>query len=497
MTLELERELLFSILKFPQRQNTPGYSVGLFTGPRRKIAEAVSDISEDDPGKPIDDGILSARSGLSLDDYFKEFAGCYKLSAEAFQIKVNELIRARKNSELVKLLDQEKRTELRTQTQDEKALARIRELVREIDELEKPAAAGGPNFVSRKAHGIQTRRVDWLWGGVIPVGMPTALEGDPGVGKTFVAADVVSRVTRGHLFPPYLQDAVLEPVIGSVVYISSEGVPDRILVPRLMAAGADLEKVEIIEGIYDKRGGFEILDVNQHLPALALRMKSNPDIKLLVIDPLASHLSPKINMNSSLEMRQAMDCIARFAEEVNCAVLVVMHLNKDDRKAAIHRAAGSGQIMAAVKSAWAVVKKPDDENDNRRYFGPVKSNLAPYKRSMSFEIQDTAIVFSDGTTGNIGRVVWNHEPEDFDMQAAISPGGFEIKSKVGAAVTFLRERLATGKGYARDIIREAEALGINKDRLWEAKRKEGIKDGREGFQGKSLWYYPGEERPIQ
>lgn len=367
-------------------------------------------------------------------------------------------------------------------------------------EIEAEAISGkpaGPTFVSRKAHGIKTRRTDWLFPGVAPMGMPTAVEGEPGVGKTFVAADSVARVTRGMAFPAYGEQGRFEPVQGSVIYISSEGVPDRILVPRLIAAGADLERVEIVEGILDKHGQFEILDVNQHLPALGRRIKNDPDIKLVVIDPLASHLSPKLNMNATLEMRQAMDCVARFAEEMNCAVYVLMHLNKDDRKAAIHRAAGSGQIMAAVKSAWAVVKKPDDENDNRRYFGPVKSNLAPYRRSLAFEIQGVAVNFDDGTTGEIGRVVWSNEPEEFDLQAAISPGAFELKSKVGAAITFLRERLASGPRKVRELISEAEAQGISKDNLWKAKHKEGVDDGREGFGGPSQWFYPEPKDGIQ
>jgi putative DNA primase/helicase len=354
----------------------------------------------------------------------------------------------------------------------------------------------GPVFISRKANTIRTRPVGWLWLGVVPFGMPTALEGDPGVGKTFVADDIVARVTRGLAFPGYLQNRDREPVRGSVVYITSEGVPDRILVPRLVAAGADLERVEIVEGITNNQGGFEILDVNQHLPALARRMRNETDIKLVVIDPLASHLSPKVNMNSSLEMRAAMDCIARFAEETGCAVLVVMHLNKDDRKAAIHRAAGSGQIMAGVKSCWAVVKKPGDENDNRRYFGPVKSNLAPYRRSLAFDIQSVPVHFDDGTTGDIGRIVWSLEPEEFDLQAALSPGAFELHSKMGQAVTLLRAQLADGSRLVRDIFREAEAAGISKDTLWKAKRKEGIEDGREVFGGPSKWYYAEKERPA-
>jgi len=485
MSNEIERAVLGALILAPGLfQACDLRDTDFPEGMSRTTFRAIDEMWEGARPAEIDPVLLAEKIGTNgaMSYIGSLLDGSIRLNEPAFCGRVTEL---RKRALTLRILGKIKRQA----DTGELDLGEVRGDLEEYSLIDGKDHAG-PKFAARKASGIETRSVTWMWPGVIPVGMPTALEGDPGVGKTFVAADVVSRVTRGHLFPSYLQDAVCEPVFGSAIYISSEGVPDRILVPRLVAAGADLERVEIIEGIYDKRGEFEILDVNQHLPALALRMKSGADIKLLVIDPLASHLSPKLNMNSSLEMRQAMDCIARFAEEVSCAVLVVMHLNKDDRKAAIHRAMGSGQIMAAVKSAWAVVKKPDDENDNRRYFGPVKSNLAPYKRSMSFEIQDTAVVFSNGTSGEIGHVVWNDEPEDFDMQAAISPGGVEIKNKIGAAIAFLRERLAGRKGYARDLIRDAEALGINKDRLWEAKRKEGIENGREGYGMPSVWFYP-------
>jgi putative DNA primase/helicase len=483
------------------RDNTLGFIVeypGLLSGldipegffrsdPQSNVWGAIRELAE--AGQTVSFATIAerARGNGALGYLTAITGGLYPIKPEEFRSRVFK----QAAEDVKKLIIAQIEREAKSGAFDYDSIVALVEKARQL-ELEAESLTGertGPSFVSRKAHGIQTRQVTWLWPGVVPVGMPTALEGNPGDGKTFVAVDICARLTRGLGFPLYGEQGHAGPVSGSVIYISSEGVPDRILVPRLIAAGADLERVEIIEGITDKRGEFEILDVNQHLPALALRMKSEPDIKLLVIDPLASHLSPKINMNSSLEMRQAMDCIARFAEDATCAVLVIMHLNKDDRKLAIHRAAGSGQIMAAVKSAWAVLKKPDDENDNRRYFSPVKSNLSPFRRSLAFEIQGVPVHFDDGSEGEIGRVVWSLEPEELDVQAAISPGSFELKSKIGAAVTFLRAELASGPRLARDLFREAEAQKISQDNLWKAKRKEGIEDGREGFQGHSRWFY--------
>ncbi len=43
--------------------------------------------------------------------------------------------------------------------------------------------------------------VEWLWPGKIPIGKVTLLIGDPGLGKSLVALDVASRVTRGAGWP--------------------------------------------------------------------------------------------------------------------------------------------------------------------------------------------------------------------------------------------------------------------------------------------------------
>ena len=82
---------------------------------------------------------------------------------------------------------------------------------------------------------------------------------------------------------------------------------------------------------------------------------------------------------------------------------------------------------------------------------------------------------------------------DFDLEAAISPGAFALKSKVGAAITFLRLKLADGPRKARGLYSDADAQGITSKQLWQGKDKEGIEDGREEFGGPSIWYYPGQK----
>ncbi len=142
--ITLERELLFTAKEQPERQRAEGYAVGLFTGPRRKIAEAILELSEDDPTKPVEDGLLSAKCGSSLEALFKELSGCYLLPPAGFEAKVQALRLERKYSERAKLLEREIRNYKATGTWDTEAQALLGILDREIEELAKGPAEVDP-----------------------------------------------------------------------------------------------------------------------------------------------------------------------------------------------------------------------------------------------------------------------------------------------------------------------------------------------------------------
>ena len=53
----------------------------------------------------------------------------------------------------------------------------------------------------RSALDYPARPVEWLWPEKFPLGKVTLLIGDPGLGKSLVAIDAASRVSRGSGFP--------------------------------------------------------------------------------------------------------------------------------------------------------------------------------------------------------------------------------------------------------------------------------------------------------
>lgn len=92
-----------------------------------------------------------------------------------------------------------------------------------------------------RASDIPATPIRWLWKGWMAKGKLHILAGAPGTGKTTIALALAAAVTRGAPFPDGAQG---EP--GNVLIWSGEDDPADTLVPRLMAAGADLQRICII-----------------------------------------------------------------------------------------------------------------------------------------------------------------------------------------------------------------------------------------------------------
>jgi len=94
-----------------------------------------------------------------------------------------------------------------------------------------------------RALDLEPREIDWLWAGRVPLGMMTMFAGDPKLGKSYVTLAMAAALSRGLPLPS--SDQPNRP--GSTILMSAEDDSARTIVPRLIAAGADLAKVHILE----------------------------------------------------------------------------------------------------------------------------------------------------------------------------------------------------------------------------------------------------------
>ena len=143
--------------------------------------------------------------------------------------------------------------------------------------------------VMRRASAIEPRAVRWLWPKRIPFGKLTLFAGDPDEGKTAVALDIAARVTTGGEWGDGGRAETC-----SVIIMTAEDDPDDTLVPRLIAAGADLGRVHFLEASRcitadgkETTRAVTLADIDTIENALS----QAGDAKLVIVDPVSAYLS--------------------------------------------------------------------------------------------------------------------------------------------------------------------------------------------------------------
>jgi hypothetical protein len=161
-----------------------------------------------------------------------------------------------------------------------------------FDPAEHPALEPPRSAVLRRVADIQPEPLRWLWPGRIPLGMLTLLAGDPVLGKSLLSLAIAARVSTGAGWPD-LPEQRCEP--GGVLMLTAEDdVPDTVR-PRLEAAGGDLERVVLLEGVRAPDGEGDARTVPFSLgidpPVLEDAIRGTPKCRLVIIDHIFNYLS--------------------------------------------------------------------------------------------------------------------------------------------------------------------------------------------------------------
>ena len=326
----------------------------------------------------------------------------------------------------------------------------------------RPTDKATPAIVAPKLSTVRPADVRWLWGGRIPYGKLTVVAGDPGVGKSYLTLAVAAAVTRGAPLPG--DDGQREP--GRVLLASYEDEPADTLRPRADLLGVDLDRCHVVEGVLDRPGDkphpFGPADVE----ALAGSVARHPDLRLLVLDPVAAWIGAGVDTYRDNEVRAALDGLRLLAAEHGLAVLLVMHMRKSGAANALARLSGSGAYGQLVRSALLAGRDPDD--DSRCALAHTKHNLAPRQPTIGYRIDDHGLTWTGEVADLDGERLAGHDPDDRQTQR-------------GEAEAFLRDVLADGPRKASDIQATAEAHDLAASTVKNAKKRLGVLTERHGF----------------
>ncbi len=292
---------------------------------------------------------------------------------------------------------------------------------------------------------IQTE-VSFLWKPYIPFSKLTILQGNPGEGKTYLAMQLCAACTNKVQLPGM---EVLEPF--NVIYQTAEdGLGDTVK-PRLIEAGADLDRVLVI--VENEANPLTLSD-----DRIERAIRQN-QAKLLIIDPIQAFLGAKVDMNRANEVRPIFRKLGDIALRTGCAILLIGHLNKAVGVQSTYRGLGSIDFTASVRSLLFICKGKDDPN--LRVLTHEKSSLAPPGASLAFILGD-----DEGFR-------WLGE---YEMSADEMLSGAEKKkdTKTQEAKDMICAMLAGGKqALSEEIDRKALEKGISTRTVRDAKKELG------------------------
>lgn len=331
-----------------------------------------------------------------------------------------------------------------------------------------------------RASDVTIEAVSFVWDGRVPRGKVTCLEGAMGVGKTTTLAALIAAVTRGAPLPG--QSAT---PVGTAILISLEDGHADTLVPRLMAAGADLERCRLFDGYEfsgETQGG--IFNLAEDVQKLRWAIEEHKAV-IVAIDPFTAALGATINSYKDQDVRRVLAPLAQVADDTGAAILFTRHFRKGGGSAT-DAGGGSVGIGAACRSVLRV--DPDPENPDRYLLSSVKSSTSIRPPTIGYRIEGETLLGSPPISTS--RIVWDGESAwTADALASQSLSADEMP-RATEATDWLRDALCLGSRAAKDLFRAAEADGIARRTLQRAGDVLQVVKERKGFSEGSLWSLP-------
>jgi putative DNA primase/helicase len=275
--------------------------------------------------------------------------------------------------------------------------------------------------------------------------------------------------------------------------LSAEDVLSDTIVPRLIAAGADLRKVIILRMVKEE-GRDRMFSLAGDLEMLRQKIVDVGDVALIVIDPISAYLGiGKMDAFRATDVRAVLGPVTDLATELKVSIIAVMHFNKRlDVTNALLRISDSMAFGAAARHVYCVVNDPENQ---RKLLVRAKNNLATYAAdtlAFTFNVREVGTDPNNNKTIMAPYVVWAPQYVDVTATEAMQAATNSLKSPStrDEAKKFLLAMLASGPVPRADIEDAAEGNGIAERTLFRAKAELGVVATKDGADGKWRWRLP-------
>lgn len=301
----------------------------------------------------------------------------------------------------------------------------------------------------------------WLARNRIPKAAVSLLVGDEGIGKSLAWVWFTAPITTGNALPQFGIPA-RDPADVMIV-CTEDGWSDTVL-PRLVVAGADLDRISVICTDHDGSGA-PVFPRDIHLIA-----EADPPPALLVVDAWLDTVPAMLSVRDPQQARQALHPWKELATYTDAAVLLVTHTNRIMSGNPRDRYGATGELRK--KARMTLYAQSDD--DGSLLIGPEKANSAAPLPASRFTINPvpyfTPCEEHDGTVpllvyaGTSDRTAREHLAANAEVGE--EPGGNPAKR-------FLLDYLGRegGEAKASDVLKAGRSAGFSDQELKDARRR--------------------------
>ena len=350
---------------------------------------------------------------------------------------------------------------------------------------------GGKFFadaVLSKASEIKPASINWLWREWLSAGKLHILAGEAGTGKTTIALSLAATVSSGGLWPDGTRAQA-----GNVVIWSGEDSAADTLVPRLIAAGANRDRVFFVQGI-EEYSGKRAFNPAKDIEPLRRKLLEIGNVSLIIVDPIVAAIIGDSHKNA--EVRQGLQPLADLAEELQATVFGITHFTKGTQgKNPTERVTGSLAFAAAARVVMVAAKvKNTPEGEPSRIFCRSKSNIGRDDGGFGYDLTQGELPGYQGIEAS--SVAWR-EPIEGTARELLSEADGEAKEEHGAlkdGKDFLRDLLVENSLPVKEVEEEAREAGISWATVRRAKEALGVVSLKTGTPPRWEWVLPNNEK---
>lgn len=177
--------------------------------------------------------------------------------------------------------------------------------------------------------------------------------------------------------------------------LTAEDCLDQTIVPRLIAAGADRDRVHILKKIC-KDNKERMFLLNEDLEELEHVIKDVGDIRLITIDPITAYMGGKLDSHRATDVRGQLGPLADLAERMNVALSAITHPPKHSTQHAIDHFIGSQAFIAAARIGHMAIEEVDEDEHGHRnptgrsLFANPKNNVSRKMPTIAYRVVETA-----------------------------------------------------------------------------------------------------------